>query len=84
MLRDRTDPEWLLSPAIVDEQGWGPVEDVPEPLGDRIGEPAGVGEGRHAAREREASGPHRQVSALLEPGPLEPGSQSFGHIHAPA
>ncbi len=35
-LRDRNDPAWLLSPAIVDEQGWGPVGDVPEPPKDRI------------------------------------------------
>ena len=34
--RDPTDDTWLLAPALVDEQGWGPSGDVPEPPRDRI------------------------------------------------
>jgi hypothetical protein len=35
-LRDPEDPQWLLAPALIDEQGWGPTGDVPEPPKDRI------------------------------------------------
>jgi len=35
-LRDPEDDAWLVAPAILDEQGWGPTGDVPVPRRDRI------------------------------------------------
>lgn len=35
-LRSPEDDAWLVAPATVDEQGWGPTGDVAEPARDRI------------------------------------------------